>query len=50
VEKKPLYTIGHGSRKSEDLLALLKEYGIELLVDAAPPRIPGIIRNSIKTN
>jgi uncharacterized protein (DUF488 family) len=34
VEKKPLYTIGHGSRKPEDLLALLKEYNIKYLVDA----------------
>lgn len=31
--KKPLYTIGHGSRKSEDFLALLKEFGIEYLID-----------------
>ncbi|WP_240348009.1 DUF488 domain-containing protein [Longitalea arenae] len=29
----PLYTIGHGRRKSDDFLALLKEYGIEYLVD-----------------
>jgi uncharacterized protein (DUF488 family) len=33
MEKKPLYTIGHGSRKPDDFLALLKEYGIEYLVD-----------------
>jgi uncharacterized protein (DUF488 family) len=33
MEKRPLYTIGHGSRKSADFLALLKEYGIEYLVD-----------------
>jgi uncharacterized protein (DUF488 family) len=33
MEKKPLYTIGHGRRKSEDFLALLKAYGIEYLVD-----------------
>jgi len=33
MEKKPLYTIGHGNRKSPDFLALLKEYGIEYLVD-----------------
>jgi uncharacterized protein (DUF488 family) len=31
--KKPLYTIGHGNRKSEDFLALLKEFGIEYLID-----------------
>ena len=33
MEKKPLYTIGHGSRKSEDFLALLKEFSIEYLID-----------------
>ena len=33
MEKKPLYTIGHGSRKREDFLVLLKNYGIEYLVD-----------------
>jgi uncharacterized protein (DUF488 family) len=33
VEKKPLYTIGHGSRSAEDFLTLLKEYGIEYLID-----------------
>ncbi|HLK30997.1 MAG TPA: DUF488 domain-containing protein [Puia sp.] len=33
MTKKPLYTIGHGSRKSEDFLALLKEFGIEYLID-----------------
>jgi len=31
--KKSLYTIGHGNRKSEDFLALLKEFGIEYLID-----------------
>lgn len=34
MEKKPLYTIGHGSRQPEELLALLKKYRIEYLVDA----------------
>lgn len=33
MTKKPLYTIGHGNRKSEDFLALLKEFGIEYLID-----------------
>ena len=33
MEKKPLYTIGHGSRKSEDFLALLKEFSFEYLID-----------------
>jgi len=33
MEKKPLYTIGHGNRKSDDFLALLKEFGIEYLID-----------------
>lgn len=28
-----IYTIGHGNRSSEDLVALLKEAGIECLVD-----------------
>jgi uncharacterized protein (DUF488 family) len=31
--KKPLYTIGHGSRKSDDFLALLQTYTIGYLVD-----------------
>ncbi|MDI9365803.1 MAG: DUF488 domain-containing protein [Flavobacterium sp.] len=33
MEKKPLYSIGHGSRKSEDFLALLKDFSIEYLID-----------------
>ena len=33
MSKKPIYTIGHGARKAEDFLALLKRYGIEYLVD-----------------
>lgn len=33
MTKKPLYTIGHGNRRSEDFLALLKEFGIEFLID-----------------
>jgi len=33
MEKKPIYTIGHGTRKSEDFLALLKEFDIEYLID-----------------
>lgn len=33
MEKKPLYTIGHGNRKLEDLLALLNDFGIEYLID-----------------
>lgn len=33
MEKKPLYTIGHGSRTAEYFLSLLKESGIEYLVD-----------------
>jgi uncharacterized protein (DUF488 family) len=33
MEKKPLYTIGHGNRKSEDFLALLSDFGIEYLID-----------------
>ena len=33
MDKKPLYTIGHGNRKSEDFLDLLKEFGIEYLID-----------------
>jgi len=28
-----LYTIGHGARKAEDFLALLKQYGIRYLAD-----------------
>lgn len=33
MEKKPLYTIGHGNRKTEDFLDLLKKYEIEYLID-----------------
>ena len=33
MDKKPIYTIGHGNRKSEDFLALLKEFGIEYVID-----------------
>lgn len=33
MERKPLYTIGHGNRKQEDFLALLKDFGIEYLID-----------------
>lgn len=33
MEKRPLYSIGHGSRKPNDFLALLKEFGIEYLID-----------------
>lgn len=33
MEKKPLYTIGHGNRKPDEFLALLKNFGIEYLVD-----------------
>lgn len=34
MEKKPIYTIGHGNRSAGDFLALLKEYGIQYLIDA----------------
>lgn len=33
MEKKPLYTVGHGNRKPEAFLALLKELGIEYVID-----------------
>jgi uncharacterized protein (DUF488 family) len=33
VEKKPLYTIGHGSREADNFLTLLQTYGIEYLID-----------------
>ena len=33
MEKTPIYTIGHGHRKQEDFLALLKSYSIEFLID-----------------
>ena len=33
MEKKPLYTIGHGNRKPEDFLAILKDFGIKYLID-----------------
>lgn len=33
MDNKQLYTIGHGNRKSENFLALLKEYKIQYLVD-----------------
>ncbi len=33
MENKALYTIGHGNRKPEDFLALLKDFSIEYLID-----------------
>jgi uncharacterized protein (DUF488 family) len=33
MEKSILYTIGHGSRKVEELLALLEEFEIKYLID-----------------
>lgn len=33
MQKNALYTIGHGNRKSEDLLALLQDFEIEYLID-----------------
>lgn len=33
MEWRPLYTIGHSSRKAEDFLALLQKYDIRYLVD-----------------
>jgi len=33
MEKQPLYTIGHGNRKPEDFLSLLKNFDIEYLID-----------------
>lgn len=33
MEKRPLYTIGHGTRKQEVFLELLQRYGIKYLVD-----------------
>jgi uncharacterized protein (DUF488 family) len=32
-ERTPLFTIGHSTRPLDDLIAVLKHYGIELLVD-----------------
>jgi uncharacterized protein (DUF488 family) len=33
MDKKPIYTIGHGARKAEEFLELLKRYGIGYLID-----------------
>lgn len=33
MDKKPIYTIGHGARKAEEFLELLKRYGIRYLID-----------------
>lgn len=33
MNKQPLYSIGHGSRKQEEFLDLLQEHGIKYLVD-----------------
>ncbi|MBC8006402.1 MAG: DUF488 domain-containing protein [Verrucomicrobia bacterium] len=33
MAKQPLYTIGHGNRKPEDFLLLLKNFDIEYLID-----------------
>jgi uncharacterized protein (DUF488 family) len=33
MEKKPLYTIGHGNRNPDDFLLLLKQFGIAYVID-----------------
>jgi uncharacterized protein (DUF488 family) len=33
MSKKPIYTIGHGSRRAEELLELLQKYNIAWLID-----------------
>lgn len=33
MDKKPIYTIGHGNRKIEDFLKALKEFGVQYLID-----------------
>lgn len=33
MEKTPLYTIGHGNRKLEDFLLILKDFNIDYLID-----------------
>ena len=33
MQKKPIYTIGHGSRRADELLELLNKYGIQYLID-----------------
>lgn len=33
MEKQPIYTIGHGTRKIEDFIQTLKDYGIQYLID-----------------
>lgn len=33
MDKKPLYSIGHGNRKPEEFLELLKEHNIQYVVD-----------------
>jgi uncharacterized protein (DUF488 family) len=33
MEKIPLYTIGHGNRKPDDFLDILKKFGIDYLID-----------------
>lgn len=33
MDKLPIYTIGHGARKADDFLELLKRYGIRYLID-----------------
>ena len=34
MEKQPIYTIGHGTRKIEDFIQLLKNFEIKYLIDA----------------
>jgi uncharacterized protein (DUF488 family) len=33
MEKMPIYTIGHGARKSEDFLKVLTAFGVKYLID-----------------
>ena len=33
MDQRPIYTIGHGNRKQEEFLSLLKQYDIQYLID-----------------
>jgi len=52
--KRPVYTIGHGSRKIEDFTGLLKMYGIKYLVDVRSKPYsaynPQFIRENLKAS
>jgi len=49
MKKFPPYTIGHGNKKSDEFVVLLKKYAIECLIDVRSYLIQNSIHISTKT-